>query len=94
MQNNQWGIIEDELPSRSPIQLRDNTNASNPDTHKIGIPAVQPQYTSSPDPKKIRNFDAAGKHMVKPSGYRKRNKIPELLGFTPTMSSLQKHRLQ
>ena len=47
------GGSEDELPSRSPIELRDNTNASNPDSHKIEIPAVQPQQHNITGPKKI-----------------------------------------
>jgi hypothetical protein len=50
------GGSEDELPSRSPIELRDNTNAPNPDTHKIGIPAVQPQQHIITGPKKKKKI--------------------------------------
>lgn len=51
---------------------------------RLEFPQFSHNNTSSPDPKRIEKFDAADKHMVKPSGYhRKNNQIPELLGFTP-----------
>lgn len=59
MQDNQGGIVEDKLPSNSPIELKDNTNASNPGIPtrtKLEFPRFSHKKTSSGDQKILKKL--------------------------------------